>query len=189
MRKIGLFIDGSNLHASCTAIGIRVDFVKLLEFFKKEHEVVRAFYFTALPPKEVRSSLRPMVDFIQHHGYTVITKETKTYYDENSTPKLKGNMDMDLAMYVWKYHHLIDEVVLFSGDGDFKAMVERVQECGKTCHVVSTVRGPVASSELRRQADKYTDLTDIQQYVTQVRAALTVDENLAFRRRRFLAGE
>lgn len=195
MKKIGLFIDGSNLYASAQSLGMRIDYVKLLNYFKKDYNVVRAFYFTALPPKDVRSSLRPMVDFIEHHGYTVIKKETKSFYDENTKEvKLKGNMDVDMAAYIWKYSSLMDEVVLFSGDGDFRAIVERIQECGQSCRVVSTLKGrtPMVADILRRQADSYTDLADIQSEISQVLKLSTANVkviDIPTRQRRFLAGE
>lgn len=193
MKKAGLFIDGSNLYAAAMSLEMRVDYVKLLDYFKRDYHVVRAFYFTALPPKEVKSSLRPMVDFIEHHGYTVIQKETKSFYDENTKEvKLKGNMDVDIAAYIWKYSALLDEVVLFSGDGDFRPIVERVQELGLTCRIVSTMKGTKVDRDgtrrpqsmvadiLRRQADSYTDLSDIQESITQQPRVV---------KRRFLSGD
>lgn len=200
MKKVALFIDGSNMYAAAMSLGFRVDYKKLLAYFSKDHNVLRAFYFTALPPKDVRSPLRTMVDFVEHNGYTAIVKETKTYIDDaTGAPKLKGNMDLDMAAYIWKYHDLIDEIILFSGDGDFRPVVERAQECGCRVRVVSTLKGKTARGNpssmcadvLRRQADEYTDLADIQPFVTQerVREPMTTAQAQLFdRRKRFLAG-
>ena len=56
-----------------------------------------------------------------------------------------------------------DHVVLFSGDGDFRRLVESVQRKGVRVTVVSTVKSqpPMASDDLRRQADSFVDLSDL----------------------------
>ena len=155
--KRALLVDGSNIYKSAKGLGFRVDYKKLLSHFQKDGHVLRAFYFTALPDKSVHSTLRKMVDWISYNGYTVIQKETKEYFDEEGIPKLKGNMDIEIAVCAWKFVNLVDEIVLFSGDGDFRALVERIQELGVSCHVVSSMS--MCADLLRRQADKYTDLS------------------------------
>jgi uncharacterized LabA/DUF88 family protein len=163
MKRIALLIDGSNIYASAKSLGFRVDYKKLLDYFKRDCQVVRAFYFTALPDKNIESPLRKMVDFISYHGYTVIQKETREYTDEDGVPKRKGNMDVEIAVYAWKFAPMVDEIILFSGDGDFRALVERIQEVGVNCHVISTLKGsaPTIADSLRKQADRYTDLADL----------------------------
>jgi uncharacterized LabA/DUF88 family protein len=54
--------------------------------------------------------------------------------------------------------------VLFSGDGDFRALVEALQRSGVRVTVISTiaVQPPMIADELRRQADVFTDLKDLQ---------------------------
>ena len=157
MKRIGLFIDGSNMYMSAKALGFRVDFTKLLNYYKNIGEVTHAFYFTALPPKDVQSSLRKMVDYVDYNGYTVIQKETKKYTNTDGSDKLKGNMDVDIAIHACETAPFISHLVLFSGDGDFKSLLESVQRrYGIFCTVVSAKS--LVADGLRRQANEYVDL-------------------------------
>lgn len=181
MKKIALLIDGSNIHASAKALGFQVDYKKLLAHYQSKNEVVRAFYFSALPPKNVRSTLRPMMTFLEHNGYTVISKETKEFISDEGFFKEKGNMDCEIAVYACKFATLVEEIVLFSGDGDFRCVVERVQELGTRCHVVSTLKGRMVADALRRQADTFTELDDIRKNVEHIQK-----ESVPYRRMHFL---
>ncbi len=160
MKRIGIFIDGSNLYMSTKALGFRVDFTKLLNYYKEQGDVAHAFYFTALPPKEVQSGLRRMIDYVDYNGFTVIQKETKEYTDTEGVKKLKGNMDVEIAVRVNETAPFITNLVLFSGDGDFHALLESVQRrYGIHCTVVSA-RSLIADS-LRRQANEFVDLATL----------------------------
>ena len=157
MKRIGLFIDGSNMYMSAKALGFRIDFTKLLNYYKNIGEVTHAFYFTALPPKDVQSSLRKMVDYVDYNGYTVIQKETKKYTNSEGTDKLKGNMDVDITIYACETAPFISHLVLFSGDGDFRIMLESLQRrFGIFCTVVSAKS--LVADILRRQANEFVDL-------------------------------
>jgi uncharacterized LabA/DUF88 family protein len=56
-----------------------------------------------------------------------------------------------------------DHLVLFSGDGDFRRLVEAIQRKGVRVTVVSTIRSspPMVADELRRQADEFLELAEI----------------------------
>src|SRR6266404_522594 len=160
MKRIGIFIDGSNLYMSTKALSFRVDFTKLLNYYKQQGDVAHAFYFTALPPKEVQSPLRKMIDYVDYNGWTVIQKETKKYVDLEGTEKLKGNMDVEIAVHVAETAPFITNLILFSGDGDFRVLLESVQRRhGIHCTVVSA-RSLVADG-LRRQANEFVDLSTL----------------------------
>jgi len=94
----------------------------------------------------------------------VITKPTKDFIDANGHRKVKGNMDIELAVDAMELADHVDHIVLFSGDGNFRSLVEAVQRRGVRVRVVSTISSqpPVIADELRRQADEFTDLTDLQ---------------------------
>jgi uncharacterized LabA/DUF88 family protein len=160
MKRIGIFIDGANLYASAKALNFRVDFTKLLNHYKGMGDVAHAFYFTALPPKDVEHPLRKMIDYVEYNGFSVIQKETKEYVDADGKSKLKGNMDVEIAVYAGEVSHTLTDVVLFSGDGDFRCLLESLQRRhGIRCTVVSA-RSLVAN-ELRRQANEYVDLNTL----------------------------
>ncbi|HWK48128.1 MAG TPA: NYN domain-containing protein [Stellaceae bacterium] len=162
-EKIALFIDGSNLYAAARALGFDIDYKRLLEVFSKNGQLIRAFYYTALVDDQEYSPIRPLVDWLDYNGYTMVTKPTKEFTDATGRRKIKGNMDIELAIDVMEMAAHLDHIVLFSGDGDFRRLVEAVQRKGVRVTVVSTVRSqpPMVADELRRQADHFIELQDL----------------------------
>ncbi|HIJ64006.1 MAG TPA: NYN domain-containing protein [Rhodospirillaceae bacterium] len=163
-ERIGLFIDGSNLYAAARALGFDIDYKRLLEMFAKKGRLIRAFYYTALVEDQEYSPIRPLVDWLDYNGYTMVTKPTKEFTDAAGRRKIKGNMDIELAIDVMEMAQYLDHVVLFSGDGDFRRLVEAVQRKGVRVTVVSTIRSqpPMVADELRRQADTFLELLDLE---------------------------
>ncbi len=162
-ERLALFIDGSNLYAAARALGFDIDYKKLLEEFSAKGHMVRAFYYTALIEDQEYSPIRPLVDWLDYNGYTMVTKPTKEYTDAAGRRKIKGNMDIELAIDVMEMVEHLDHIVLFSGDGDFRRLVEAAQRRGRRVSVVSTVRSqpPMVADELRRQADTFIELQDL----------------------------
>lgn len=163
-ERIGLFIDGSNLYAAARALGFDIDYKRLLEHFASKGRLIRAFYYTALIEDQEYSPIRPLVDWLDYNGYTMVTKPTKEFTDAMGRRKIKGNMDIELAIDVMEMAQHLDHVVLFSGDGDFRRLVEAVQRKGVRVSVVSTVRSqpPMVADELRRQADTFIELLELE---------------------------
>jgi uncharacterized LabA/DUF88 family protein len=162
-EKIGLFIDGSNLYAAARALGFDIDYKNLLELFSSKGQLVRAYYYTALMEDQEYLPIRPLVDWLDYNGYTMVTKPTKEFTDSMGRRKIKGNMDMELAIDVLEMAEHLDHVILFSGDGDFRRLVDAVQRRGVRVTVVSTFRSspPMVADELRRQADSFIELSDL----------------------------
>ncbi|NMJ39812.1 NYN domain-containing protein [Roseomonas sp. JC162] len=162
-ERVGVFVDGANLYHSTRALGFEVDFAAMLEFFGRSTYLVRAFYYTALLETEDYSPLRPLTDWLAYNGWQVVTKPAKQQSDPTGRVRLKGNMDVELAVDMLELAPQLDHVVLFSGDGDFRRLVEAVQRMGVRVTVVSTVRSqpPMIADELRRQADAFIDLAEI----------------------------
>ncbi|MDA8553087.1 MAG: NYN domain-containing protein [Alphaproteobacteria bacterium] len=167
-EKIALFIDGSNLYATARALGFDIDYKSLLGMFQKQAMMVRAFYYTALLDDQEYSPIRPLVDWLDYNGYTIVTKPTKEFTDATGRRKIKGNMDIELAIDVMEMSDRLDHIVLFSGDGDFRRLVEAVQRKGVRVTVISTIKSspPMIADELRRQADSFVELTEIQEYIS-----------------------
>ena len=105
-----------------------------------------------------------MIDWLDYNGYTVVTKATKEFVDQSGRRKVKGNMDIELAVNAMDIAPHIDHMVLFSGDGDFRSLVEAVQRRGVRVTVVSTIstQPPMVADELRRQADIFLDIVELQ---------------------------
>ncbi len=166
-ERFALFIDGANLYATAKALGFDIDYKKLLVLFRSKGHMVRALYYTALAEDQEYSSIRPLVDWLDYNGYTMVTKPTKEFTDASGRRKIKGNMDIELAVDAMELAENLDHVVLFSGDGDFRSLVEALQQKGKRVSVVSTLstQPSMIADELRRQADIFIDLADLEQEV------------------------
>ncbi len=162
-ERIALFIDGAKLDAAARALGFDIDYKCLLNLFSEQGRLVRAFYYTALVEDQEYSPIRPLVDWLDYNGYTMVTKPTKEFTDSAGRRKIKGNMDIELAIDMLEMAEHLDHIVLFSGDGDFRRLVEAVQRRGVRVSVVSTFRSspPMVADELRRQADRFIELQDL----------------------------
>jgi uncharacterized LabA/DUF88 family protein len=163
-ERIALFIDGANLHAATKSLGFDIDFKRLLALFAEKARLVRALYYTALVEDQEFSSVRPLVDWLTYNAFTVVTKPAKTFTDVDGRRKLKGNMDVELAVDAMRLAPHLDHIVLFSGDGDFRSLVAAIQERGKRVSVVSSLvtQPPMIADELRRQADQFIDLAELE---------------------------
>jgi uncharacterized LabA/DUF88 family protein len=163
VEKIALFIDGANIFATAKALGFEIDYKKLLQEFRSRGNLLRAFYYTAVIEDQEFSSIRPLIDWLDYNGYHVITKPTKEFVDQTGRRKVKGNMDIELAVDAMELAPHIDHMVLFSGDGDFRSLVESIQRRGVRVTVVSSLvtQPPMVADELRRQADVFIDIAEL----------------------------
>jgi uncharacterized LabA/DUF88 family protein len=161
--KIALFIDGANFYATAKMLGFDIDYKRLLTEFQSRGVLIRAYYYTAVIEDQEYTSIRPLIDWLDYNGYTVVTKEAKEFFDASGRRKVKGNMDIELAVDAMELAAHVDEIVLFSGDGDFRSLVEAVQRRGIRVTVVSTIatQPPMIADALRRQADVFTDLREL----------------------------
>ena len=166
-ERLALFIDGSNLYAAAKALGFDIDYKLLRSEFVRRGKLVRAFYYTALLEDQEYSPIRPLVDWLDYNGFTMVTKPAKEFIDSMGRRKVKGNMDIELAVDAMEMADRIDHMVLFSGDGDFRPLVEGMQRKGVRVSVVSTIRSqpPMIADELRRQADNFIELEELKDVV------------------------
>ncbi len=160
-ERTALFVDGSNLYATAKALSFEIDLSRLLYLFRSRCQLVRALYYTAIAEEQEYSSVRPLVDWLDYNGYTVITKPIKEYADGTGRRKVKGNMDIELAVDAMELAEYLDHIILFTGDGDFRSLVEALQHKGKRVSVVSTLetQPPMIADELRRQSDQFIELS------------------------------
>jgi uncharacterized LabA/DUF88 family protein len=163
-ERIALFIDGANLYATARSLGFDIDYRRLLKDYQSRGTLVRAFYYTALVEDQEYSSIRPLIDWLDYNGFAVVTKPVKEFTDATGRRKVKGNMDIELAVDAMELAPFINHMVLFSGDGDFRSLVEAMQRKGVKVSVVSTVitQPAMVSDDLRRQADEFVDLVTLQ---------------------------
>ena len=166
-ERLALFIDGSNLYAAAKSLGFDIDYKLLRTEFMRRGKLLRAFYYTALLDNEEYSPIRPLVDWLNYNGFTMITKTAKEFTDSQGRRKVKGNMDIELTVNAMELAPHVDHIVLFSGDGDFRPLVESLQRQGVCVSVVLTVRSqpPMIADELRRQADNFIELEGLRDVV------------------------
>jgi uncharacterized LabA/DUF88 family protein len=162
-ERLALFIDGANLYATSKSLGFDIDYKRLLTLFRSKGTMVRALYYTALAENDEYSSIRPLIDWLDYNGYTMVTKPTKEFTDSLGRRKVKANMDIELTVDAMRLSEALDHIVLFSGDGDFRPLVAALQQKGKRVSVISTLQTspPMVADDLRRQADQFIDLADL----------------------------
>jgi uncharacterized LabA/DUF88 family protein len=177
-ERIALFIDGANLYATAKALQFDIDYKRLLALFRQKGHLVRALYYTALAEDQEYSSIRPLIDWLDYNGYSMVTKPTKEFTDAMGRRKIKGNMDIELSVDAMRLADTLDHIVIFTGDGDFRALVAALQQKGKRVSVVSTLQTqpPMVADELRRQADQFIDLADLEEQVCRDPATRPVRE-------------
>lgn len=162
--RFAVFIDGANFHATTKALGFEVDYERFLALLKEQARLVRAYYYTALPDDSDFAPIRKLADWLDYNGYTMITKQVREFTDnETGRKRIKGNMDMELALDMLKLAPHLDHIILVSGDGDFCRLVEEVQNLGIRVTVISSVktRPPLMADILRRQTDDFVDVADL----------------------------
>lgn len=162
-----MFIDGANLYAAAKTLGFDIDYRKLLRWAGQRSRLIRAFYYTALVEDQDYTPIRPLVDWLDYNGYTMVTKPAKEFIDAQGRKKIKGNVDIELAIDMMEMCDKVDHVILFSGDGDFRRLLEAAQRKGVRVSVVSTIitSPPMIADELRRQADQFIDLNSLAEFI------------------------
>ena len=172
-ERLALFVDGANLHGAAKALGFDIDYKRLLGEFSKRGRLLRAFYYTTLMESEEYSPLRPLIDRLDYNGFTMVTKPTREYTDAMGRRRFKGSIDIELTVDAMEMADNVDHIVLFSGDGDFRRLVEALQRRGKRVSVVSTLKSspPMMSDDLRRQADNFIELQTLQSLIQRDSAA------------------
>jgi len=163
-ERTALFIDGANLYSAIRGLGFAMDYQRLLDLFQERCRLIRAFYYTARhEDQEEFDPIRKLADWLDYNGYTMVTKSTRRFVGADGRERTKGNMDIELAIDMLEMAPHLDHAVLFSGDGDFRRLVEAVQRRGVRVSIVSTLRSspPMTSDLLRRQADEFVELYDL----------------------------
>ncbi|HCP00763.1 MAG: NYN domain-containing protein [Alphaproteobacteria bacterium] len=172
MEKTVVFIDGASLYATARRLDFDIDYKKLLELFREKSNLIRAHYYTVLIEDQDYSPIRPLVDWLDYNGYTLVTKPAKDFTDNQGHRRIRSSIDVDLAVDMLEIAERVDHVVLFSGDGDYRRLLEAVQQRGARVTVISTTAGNTASvaDELRRQADRFIDLRELRGEIARERA-------------------
>jgi len=162
-ERIALFIDGANLYSSARGLGLEIDFRKLLDEFRKRGRLLRANYYTTILESDDHNPIKPLVDWLAYNGFNTIVKTAREYTDREGRRRVRGNMDVELATDMLEASAYLDHVILFSGNSDFRRVVEAVKAKGVRVTVVSTIKSQpqMIGDELRREADVFIDLDEL----------------------------
>jgi uncharacterized LabA/DUF88 family protein len=171
-ERYAVFIDGANLYQTAKALGFDIDYKSLRRVFRQHGQLLRLYYYTALLDDQEYSPVRPLVDWLDYNGYSLVTKPLKEFTNVAGKRKYKGNMDIEIAVDVMEMARHVDHVVLCSGDGDFRKLIESVQRQGCKFSIISTLHTspPMVADELRRQADHFIELRDLEPEIARVNA-------------------
>jgi len=179
-ERLAIFIDGANLYGTARALGFDIDYKKLVDLFSKRGRLIRAYYYTTLLEDQEYSPIRPLIDWLDYNGYTMVTKPLREYTDSQGRRRLKGSIDIDLAIDAMEIADRVDHILLFSGDGDFRRLVEALQRRGVRISVISTVKlqPPMVSDDLRRMADNFIDLLDLAPHIQRAPIESSDDDDM-----------
>lgn len=170
-ERIALFIDGAGLYATARALNLEIDFRKVLSEFRDRGKLLRANYYTTIVESDEYSPIRPLVDWLAYNGFNVVTKPAREFTDREGRKRVRGNMNVELAVELLETAGQVDHIVLFAGDGDFRRAVEAAKTRGCRVTVVSSIKGhsQTIADELRREADVFIDLADMANLIARPR--------------------
>ena len=162
-EKMAILIDGANFYGVTKTLDFEVDYKQMLHWAQEQSQLVRAYYLTTLLEDADFSPLRPLIDWLDYNGFTVVTKKAREFTDGYGNSKIKGTIDVDLTITALKIADSVDHIVLFTGDGTYTSLVAALQEKGVRVSVVSSLESspPMISDELRRQADNFIEILDL----------------------------
>lgn len=166
-ERLAVFIDGASIYSAAKALGFDIDYKLLRQEFVRRGKLLRIFYYTALFENDEYSPIRPLVDWLNYNGFTMVTKLAKEYTDNPDRRRVKGNMSVELAVNAMELAPHLDHIVIFSGDGAYRSLVESLQRQGIRVSVVSTIRShpSMISDDLRRQVDNFIELDDLRDVI------------------------
>jgi uncharacterized LabA/DUF88 family protein len=164
------FIDGPNLHATVRALGFEIDYRKLLEHLRQQGHFIRALYYTAIVEDQEFSTFRPLADWLDYNGYTMVTKPARGFTDSMGRRRFRTSMDVELAVDAMRLADKAEHIILFSGEQSFTSLVSALQHMGKRVTVISTIETQPAmvADELRRQADQFIDIDTLQPVIARL---------------------
>ena len=161
LPRLAIFVDVPNILYGAESSGVRLNWGKVADFLSHGRTLVRAIAYAPISddPSARTENERFVVPFLDH-GYRIATKPLKRF----AGGSVKANFDVELAIDVLTMSDRVDVIVLVSGDGDFRRLVEIVGARGVRVEVMAF--GKSTSSDLRQVADRY---IDIAQYADQLR--------------------
>lgn len=159
-EKMAAFIDGAYLYTISRNLDFDIDYKKLLGWMHERSHLVRANYYTLLFEDQDYSPVKPLVDWLDYNGFTMVTKTAR---EESGSRRRRSSIDVDLAVDAMDLADHIDHVLLFVGDSDYRKLIEVLRSKGVRVSVFGTIRtgSPLVADELRRMADFFYEMEDL----------------------------
>jgi len=148
-QRVGVFVDVQNLYYSAKHIyNAKVNYANILKAAVAGRKLVRAVAYV------IKADVKDEDDFfdaLEKIGYEVRAKDLQVFFGGAK----KGDWDVGIAMDIMRMAGKLDVIVLVSGDGDFKDLLEHVKALG--CRAEVMAFGKTASSRIRNETDMFTD--------------------------------
>ncbi len=122
------FVDGQNLHMG-TTLGDhpwKIDLSKFRIYLEKKYSVKEAYYFLGY----VQDTNQELYEKIQKAGFILVFRQ----HNPAMLGKKKGNVDSDIIFHVMRRllkNPDFDKIIIVSGDGDYKMLVDFLLEENK----------------------------------------------------------
>lgn len=124
------FIDSQNLNLGVRDQGWRLDFGRFRIYLKDKYQAEKAFLFIGYVAGNEK-----LYTYLQKADYLVIFKPTLEYKRDGKI-KIKGNVDAELVLHTMIEYPNYDKAIIVSGDGDFRCLVEYLEEKNKLLRLV-----------------------------------------------------
>jgi uncharacterized LabA/DUF88 family protein len=152
-----LFIDGSNLFYAASALGIEIDYLRLLQTLSQGRNLLRAYFYTGVDPQNERQ--RGFLLWLNRHGYRVVSKELTQLTDGSR----KANLNVEIAVDMLRLATYCKQMILLSGDGHLAYALDALSHQGVNIELISL---PSMTSEtLLSHVDRHTDLSNLQEAI------------------------
>ena len=117
------YIDGQNLRMGTldTKPSWRIDLQRFRVYLREKYHVDKAFYYMGYVIDG--DKYQRLYEHIQESGFILVFRE----HNSAMIGKKKGNVDSDMILDAMKRLYLkekFDQIVLVSGDGDYKGLVD-----------------------------------------------------------------
>lgn len=153
-QRIAVLVDVQNMYYSAKNLyQARINFKNLLKLLTFDRQLVRAIaYVIKAEPDDGESSF---FDAINSAGFEVKEKDLQVFYGGDK----KGDWDLGIAMDAIRLGTKVDSLILVTGDGDFKPVVNYLQQA-QGCLVEVAAFRRTANHELIEMADDFIDIED-----------------------------
>lgn len=167
-----VLIDGYNTLSTTKLLKFDIDFRKLLNLFQNKTRLVKIYYFASLRDNPAdHDPMIPVIQWMMYNGYNVISKKMNEFMNIDNIQS-KGNMDVEISVTVLEMVKSVDHIVLFTGDENFRFLIEAVQRMGTRITVCSSMQcqPQIMSDDLRRQADNFIELNNLKSEIQRNRS-------------------